>query len=118
MAITKNARSLIASQSVNAGSSVSGMLDLTTALGALLTAKVTNEATAPTTPCVLTINTSGDGTNWKKYAQVEAGTENSEVYEWAIEIPPTVMHVQAVFDGHTDQSVTVECLAQELTSVS
>lgn len=115
---TKTARTLVSSQSVNAGNTASGTLDLTTRFGALLTAKIANGATGPTAPCQVTIETSSDGTTYRELVVLEAGTANNGVYTFNVDLPASVMHAKATFDGHTDQAVTVECVAQELTSVS
>jgi hypothetical protein len=114
---TKILRTLVSSQSVDAGNSVNGTLDLSTRFGALLTAKIINGATGPTAPCQLKIETSGDDTTWYEYLTVEAGTANSGKYTYNIDLPAGVMHVRATFGQHTGQAVTVVCIAQELTSV-
>ena len=114
---TKTARTLVSSQSVAAGNSVNGTLNLSTRFGALLTAMITNGATGPTFPCQLTIETSNDGTTWYEYLTVEAGNANSGKYTYNIDLPASVMHVRATFSGHTGQAVTVVCVAQELSSV-
>ena len=114
---TKTARTLVSSQSVAAGNSVNGTLDLSTRFGALLTAMITNGATGPTVPCQLKIETSSDDTTWYEYLTVEAGNANSGKYTYNIDLPASVINVRATFGQHTDQAVTVVCVAQELTSV-
>lgn len=119
MAVTKTARTLKASGSLAAGATENGTaIDLSTALGGLLTAKITNGATGPTIPCSLYVEVSADaGSSWKLFRQFTALLGNSIVTEFAIDIPASVMEVRARFTGNTAQAVTVEAYLQELTSI-
>lgn len=111
---TKTARTIVAS--VTDGLSKSGSLDISTALGLLVTARVVNGGTPPSTGCLVTVNVSTDGTNWRKYTSLRAGVTASEVYDFPVSIAGPAMHAQVTF-GTTDQSVTKEALGHELTSV-
>lgn len=82
----------------------------------LLTAKITNGATAPTTPCVVNVYTSHDGSAWKLFDSGTSGASNSGVYEFVFRIPPEAMYVAVQFTGNTSQAVTVEAFGQEFTS--
>lgn len=118
MAVTKTARTLQSSASNAAAATTTGTaLDLTTGLGGLLTAKITNGATGPTIAGSLYVEVSNDNTNWKVFRQCVAGVANSAVYEFSVEIPPSVMYVRTRFADNTAQAVTVEAFLHELTSI-
>jgi len=122
----KNARTLVTSSTNTAGSTTRGTLSLGTALGGVLTAKVTNGATGPTVGCTVNIlvahngtapTAASAGTDWKTVYTYTAGTTNSAVYE----VPPyvfgpEVMSIEVEFTGNTAQSVTVESFVSEVTS--
>lgn len=129
MAITKTARTLVASASNTANSTTRGTLLLTSAQGpSRLTCKITNGATGPTTQCTVRVliahNTSlptaaAAGTDWKTlYAPVGPGNANNAVLEVAYPIGAEVMCLEVEFTGNTGQSVTVEAYLSEYTSVS
>lgn len=115
---TKNLRTLQASTSNGAGSTTTGTAsNQTTALGCLVTGKITNGGTGPTVGCNFAVLVSGDNTNFKTLATYTAGTAASGVYEFAVEVPAGVQYVNAQFTGNTGQSVTVEAFLHELTSI-
>jgi hypothetical protein len=118
MAITKTARTLVSSQSVSAGNSVTGSaLDLRNRYGCEVTAKVANGSTGPTTGCVFKLEVSTDNSNWFEWFSGLAKTTNNETTWFNIEVPAAVMYLRASFAGHTGQAVTVEALAHEMTTV-
>ena len=118
MAATKTATTIQSSTTNTAGSTqTSSTLDLSTAYGAGIMAKITNGASGPTVACGVTINVSSDGSTWKYFASATAGTTNSAVDTFVFDIPPWAMQVQAVFTGNTGQSVTVEAFAEALTAI-
>lgn len=118
MPVTKTLRTLQASASNSAGGTTTGSgLDLTEALGGLLTAKITNGGTGPTVACSLFIEVSGNGSDWKLFRQYEAQLGNSAITQFAVDVPDTVMHIRTRFTGNTGQAVTVEAFLQELTSI-
>lgn len=125
---TKNARTLVAAATSNtAGSTTRGAVDLRTALGGVLTMKITNGATGPTVQCegrVLVAHNAGStpaagaaGTDWKTVWVFGGGTTNSAVTEQSWDVPAGVMHLEVEFTGNTGQAVTVEAFMSELTSV-
>lgn len=115
----KTARTLQASVSNGAGSTTTGgTVNIGTALGLLVTAKITNGATGPTLPCSFYIEVSVDGSAWKTYSRQDAGTTLSAVYEFTVDLPPATMQVRARFTGNTGQAVTVESFGHELTSIA
>jgi len=56
-------------------------------------------------------------TKKREFSRQTAGVANNGVYEFEVEIPPSVMFVNVDFVGNTGQSVTVECYAQELSTI-
>lgn len=118
MAATKTSRTIKTSASNGAGSSTNGTeLDLSTAYGALVCAKITNGGTGPTVGCDFVVYV-GESTGTKReFSRQTAPTTNSAVTEFVVEIPPSAMFVNVTFTGNTGQAVTVECYAQELTTI-
>lgn len=126
--LTKNPRTLVASTSNAAGSTTRGTLDLRTAMGGLLTLKITNGGTGPTAQAqanVLVAHNSGStptaasaGSDWKTIASFGNGTAANTVGEWSLLIDDSVMHLEVEFTGNTGQAVTVEAYLSELTSMS
>ena len=119
MAATKTSRTIQTSGSNTAGGTTNGTeLDLSTKYGALVCAKITNGATGPTVGCDVVVYV-GEATGTKReFRRATAGTTANGVYEFVFEIPPSAMFVNVTFTGNTGQAVTVECYAQELTSIS
>lgn len=118
MAASKTSRTIQASATNTAGSTTNGTeLDLSTKYGALVCAKITNGGTGPTVGCDFVVYV-GESTGTKReFSRQTAGTTNNGVYEFVVEVPPAAMFVNVTFTGNTAQSVTVECYAQELTSI-
>lgn len=115
---TKTARTLQSSASNAAGGTTTGSsIDLTTALGMQVTAKVTNGATGPTVACTFKIEISNNNSAWKTHFEAAARTGNSVVTEWSVTVGPEIMYARSVFTGNTGQAVTVEAFGHELTSI-
>lgn len=118
MAATKTGSTIQASASNTAGgTTTSSSLDLTTAYGAGIMAKITNGATGPTVGCTATVDVSSDNATWKYFQSATAGVTNSAVYPFAFDIPPWVIYARIVFSGNTGQTVTVEAFAETLTTI-
>jgi hypothetical protein len=119
MAVTKTLRTIITAATSNAASATTTgtAFNLTTAFGALLTAKITNGGTGPTIAASVKVYTSADNANFKLFQTVTGDTTASSVNEWAFDIPATVMYVRADVTGNTVQAVTCEAFLQELTTV-
>lgn len=117
MTATKTARTIITSASLSAGNTASGVFDLHTALGGLLTVRITNGATGPTVAPTVTINVSNDNSVFRKFASAQADTGNSTVTDFTFQIPSSVLYAQVSITGNTAQAVTVESLGHELTSI-
>lgn len=124
--LTKNPRTIVASSSNGAGSTTRGTLDLRTAMGGLLTLKITNGATGPTVQAegrVLVAHNSGStpaaasaGSDWKTVWKFGGGTTANAITEQSMEIGPGVMHLEVEFTGNTGQAVTVEAYLSEVTN--
>lgn len=119
MASTKNLRTIVAASTSNAagGTTTGTAVNLTTAYGGYLTAKLINGGTGPTVACTMSVLVSGDNSNWKTAATYSGDTVNSSTFEWGLEIPPGVMYVNVQFTGNTGQAVTVEAFLHELTTI-
>ena len=119
MAVSKTLRTIIAAATSNsaAGTTTGTAFDLSSALGALLTAKITNGGTGPTIAASVKVYTSADNTNFKLFATLTGDVTASSVNEWPVDIPPTVKYVRADVTGNTAQAVTCEAFLQELTTV-
>lgn len=118
MAATKTSATLQASVSnAAAATKNSSDLDLSTAYGAVITAKITNGATGPTIACQAIVQVSPDGTTYYNAMTGTAPTTASAVATFYFEIPLGVMHVRVQFTGNTVQAVTVEAQAQYCTGI-
>jgi hypothetical protein len=118
MAATKAASTIQTSATNTAGSTAtSSAVDLTTAYGMLVTAKITNGGTGPTVACSFKVEVSNDNSAWKTLAEYAAGTTASAVYEFAVDVPMSTMYARTVFTGNTGQSVTVEAFGHRLTGI-
>lgn len=118
MAITKNSRTLLTSQSLSAGASVNATeLNLSTAVGARIFVKITNGASAPTTVPTVTFY-SGESTGTKRTLSVQTGdiTANSINHLSCRYSLPDMFANVTITNGATN-SITVEVYAQEATSL-
>jgi hypothetical protein len=115
---TKTARTVVASASLSASTSTSGTWNGTTALGATLTLRILNGATGPTVAPTITVKTSNDNSTWRLLTTINGTTGNNDDDQYTVTIDPSVMYVQVTFtQGASGQSVTVEALIQEMTSI-
>lgn len=115
----KTNRTLVAAGTINAagGATTGATWNLTTALGGVLTAQVTNGSTGPAVGCDLVVQVSGDGVNWKEYVRQTAAPAASAVTSMVVELPTSILYARPVFQGNTGQAVTVEAFGQEFTSI-
>ena len=126
--LNKNAVTVVTSGSNAAGATTSGTIDLRTALGGLLTMKITNGATGPTVQAVCNIlathnegatpTAASAGADWKTLWSFGGGTTANAVTEQSFDIPQGVMHLEVEFTGNTGQAVTVEAILSKITSAS
>lgn len=119
MAATKTARTLLASQALAAAASVNTTeLNLSTAYGGTIVfVKLTNGATAPTSAPVVTFY-SGEATTVKRKRYTASGdTVNSSVNEPYFATEQGDMFVNVTITWGATTGGTVECYAQEATTV-
>ena len=126
MALTKTARTIVASASNAAAATTRGTLDMNSVQGGgFLTIKMTNGGTGPTVQCNANVliahngsipAAASAGTNWKTIASYGGGTTASAVTEIGMPIDPSIMCLEVEFTGNTAQAVTVEAYLSELTS--
>jgi hypothetical protein len=118
MAIVKNSRTLLASQSLAAGGSVNASeLNLSTAAGAEVFVKLTNGASAPTTAPTVTFY-AGEATGVKRKKYTATGdTVGSSVTDIPCRYSlPNMFANVTIMNGATN-AITVEVYAQEATSL-
>lgn len=124
---SKTARTIVASASNTASSTTRGRLDLQTALGGIVTFKITNGGTGPTTQCEARVLISHNatmpaaasaGADWKTVYVVGNGVAANTVGEWSYVFGPEIMSIELEFTGNTGQAVTVESYASEITSIA
>ncbi len=110
--------SLGTSLPINTTSLAGSSWDMSNCYGGLLTIRIANGASAPTTGAVATVNVSVDGSTWLKMYSFTAGTTSSTNYDFVVEIPQATMYVQCVFSlGAATNGVTCGALGHELTAV-
>lgn len=117
MAISKTARTLLASQSLAAATAVNATeLNLSTTGGGLASVKLTNGASAPTTAPIVKFYT-GESTGTKRlYWQASGDTVNNSVTEINCRFPKEVMFANITITNGATNAITVESYAQEFTS--
>lgn len=125
MALTKTARTIVASATNAAAATTRGTLDMNSAQGGgLLTIKITNAGTGPTVQCLCNVliahnsslpSAGSAGSTWKTLTSYGGGLTASDITELAIPIDSAVMCLCVEFTGNTGQSVTVEAYMSELT---
>lgn len=116
---------VVASISNAAAATTRGTVDMRGMMGGLLTMKLTNGATGPTTQCegrVLIAHNSGTtpaagsaGTDWKTLWKFGGGTAASAITEKSFDVPPCC-HLEVEFTGNTGQAVTVEAVMTQYTN--
>lgn len=125
--LVKTARTVFASATVTAGAPSRGRQDLQTAMGGVLTMKITNGATGPTIACQANVliahnatqpAAASAGADWKTVAVFVAGVTNNGVYEFVYDVAPSVMGIEVEFTGNTAQNVTAEAFMSELTNAT
>jgi hypothetical protein len=114
---TKNARTIVASVSLLAAGSTSGTLNLTTALGCLVTIRITPAGTL-TVGATVAINVSTDNSTWRPLATYTSGLVSGTNYDFGYEMASATMYLQVSFTGATGAACTVEATGHELTSIA
>lgn len=124
----KASRTVVASIANAAGGTKRGTVDLRSALGGLLTLKITNGATGPTQQCIGRVLVAHDegvtpaaasaGAAWKTVWEFGGGVSANAVTEESFDVGAAVMHLEVEFAGNTGQGVTVEAYLSELSSLA
>ena len=115
---TKNIRTLYAENGLAAGTSATGAsTNISTALGIDVTAKVTN-GTAPTLPCNVHVEVSGDDSAYYEWAAGSAGVAASTTYYLTFPDIRGPKYVRVRFEGHTANAVTATAVGHEITSIA
>jgi len=118
MAATKTAKTLYASASLAAATSVNTTeWNLSTAYGGLAAVKLTNGGSAPTTAPIVKFYV-GEATGVKRLLYTASGdTTASSVNDFVCSIPASAMFCNITVTNGATNSITVEAYGQELTSV-
>ena len=129
MALTKTARTLVASTTNAAGATTRGTLDLNAVQGpSRLTLNIANGPIGPTTQCTARVliahsatlpAPASAGPSWKTlFPPVGPGIAANAANGWAYPIGREIMCLEVEFSGNSGQPVTVEAYLSELTSLS
>ena len=129
MALTKTARTLVATTTNAAGATTRGTLDLNGAQGpSRLTLSIANGPVAPTTQCTARVliahsatlpAPASAGANWKTlFPPVSPGVAANAANGWTYPIGREIMCLEVEFTGNTGQAVTIEAYLSELTTQS
>lgn len=125
MALSKTARTIVASASNAAAATARGTIDLEAAYGGTLTLKITNGGTGPTVQCTCNVliahnatlpTAASAGADWKTIYTFGGGTTAGAVTEMSLPIDASIMALEVEFTGNTGQAVTVEAYMSELTT--
>lgn len=118
MAATKTSKTLYASASLAAATSVNATeWNMTTCYGGLACVKLTNGGAAPTTAPVVKFYV-GEASGTKRLLYTASGdTVNSSVNDFVCEIPAGAMYCNITVTNGATYAITVEAYGQELTTV-
>jgi hypothetical protein len=119
MAATKTAKTLLASQALAAGASVSAAeWDMRTAYGGLAAVKLSLPGSAPTTAPVVTFYV-GEATGIKRRLYSVAGSTQAGDYpmDFICEMPLSAMFANITITNGATNGVTVEAYGQEATGL-
>lgn len=118
MAASKTAKTLLASQSLAASTSINSTeWNLTSAYGGLIGIKLNNGSSAPTTAPNIRIFV-GETTGVKRlFYSITGDTVNSSIKDVVCQIPPECMFCNVTIDNGATNSITVEVYGQELTGI-
>lgn len=123
--VTRAARTLIAAGTSNAaGDTTRGTVDLRTAIGGLLTIKLTNSGAlgAQAEARILVAHNTGStptaasaGADWKTVYVVGNGTASGKTGEWSYQVNGA-MHLEVEVTGNTTNAVVCEAYLSETSS--
>jgi hypothetical protein len=117
MALTKSATTILASQPVGAAATVTGSgIDLTAGYGGEFVWKITNGASAPTTPPTIEIQVSPDNSNWYRKQLITGDTVANSANSQALPCSVGTMYARAIFIGGATNGSTMACMLEQVTS--
>jgi hypothetical protein len=119
MALTKAYVAIQASASITPGSPVTATgVDLTAVYGGVLTWKITNGASAPTTVPTIVIQISHDGTtNWYQFSPTFGGDlVASSANSRSLPIPVGVMYIRSICTAGATNGSTMEVILEKVTA--
>lgn len=124
MAKTQTRTALVTSATNAAGATTRGRLDCTAVDGGIVTFRITNGGTGPTTQCEARVliahkdstmpaaASEGTGdTAWKQVYAIGGGVANNGTARGMFRFGPEVAYLEIEFTGNTGQGVTVEAHA-------
>lgn len=128
MALTKTPATIITAATSNASAATTrGTIDLRSVYGGILTVKITNGGTGPTTQAVSNVliahnssttpTAASAGTDWKTIASWAAGVTANAVSEWNMVVDPAICHLEVEITGNTGQAVTCEAYITQLAGL-
>jgi hypothetical protein len=117
---------LLASSSVTTAGAIRIPFRIESGMGGVLTAKITNGGTGPTTQCILTLyvaHTDGtlpsggaEGIVWKKWYELGGGgNTNSAITKFSYEVPTGPRNWQLEFSAPVGSAVTGEAQLTRVT---
>lgn len=118
MALTKASGTIFASTAVGAAVTNTGSsVNLTAVYGGEFVWKITNGASAPTTPPTMKIQVSPDATNWYDKYIISGDITASSVNSGSYPCPVGVMYARTVCTSGATNGSTFECLMEQVTAV-
>ena len=120
MAILKSAETFLSSQSVPAGTTVTGSpVDLRAKYGSIIHSKVTNGGTGPSTPPEVSLEVSNDNfaTDVHEVRRAYGSTLASAVTEHEFRVLPEVMYARIKVKAGTGQASTFAAAGSSVLSV-
>jgi 3',5'-cyclic AMP phosphodiesterase CpdA len=122
MASTKAATDLASSVTVTkdqAEKAQTYAINLVDGYGANIGGKITNGATGPTVGCTVWCETSPDNSQWyERGGPIRCKLGNNIVTYFQIDLPPPIMYARLAVGGNTDQDVTLDADATEVTAIA
>ena len=120
MATTKTTTVIFDDLAVVSGGTPDEQVDLSAGYGAILYLKVTNGATAPTTPFEVDVYISPDQANWFTFSSLTGSLNNNGETESYLEVPSTVKFIRASgynSSSGTPQTITIYGAVDNITGV-
>jgi hypothetical protein len=118
MALTKAYVAIQASAPITPGTPVTATgVDLTAVYGGVLTWKITNGGSAPTTIPNIVIQISHDNTNWYQFSPTFGGDlVASSVNSRSLPIPVGVMYIRSICTAGATNGSTMEVILEKVTA--